>query len=225
MLNKITRVTQVSFGVVNAFLIREQGMIWVDTGVMEPGRSYRDVFDKLAVNPESIGLIVITHGHSDHFIHVRELKELTGAPVACHRNAAHSLRTGENAPVVPRNELGRNVWSHIRGNIPLVSQTVEPDMIIDSSLNLNAYGISGQVIYTPGHTNCSLSVVLDSGEAVVGDMLVASPLDCTACMAYFAEDEAALFTSLHSLLDATHIFYSGHGGPFDKEMVAPLLQK
>ena len=120
--NAIKRVTQVSFGVVNAFLISDRGKIWVDTGVMEPGRSYREVFDKLAVKPESIDLILITHGHTDHFVHVQELKKLTGAPVACHRSAAHALRTGENAVVVPYNALGRNVWKHIQGNVPLVSQ-------------------------------------------------------------------------------------------------------
>lgn len=216
-------VTQVSFGMVNAFLIRGQGAVWVDTGVLPAGECYRDVFARLSVSPDIVDLIILTHAHTDHFAHINELKALTGAPVACQRSALPWLRSGTNAPVVPCNALGRNVWSHIQGNVPAVDGVVEPDVLVDQAMNLNPYGISGQVVSTPGHTACSLSVLLEDGAAIIGDMLVASPLNGKACMAYFAVDETALFSSVRSLLPGSRLFYSGHGGPFTRAEIEILL--
>jgi glyoxylase-like metal-dependent hydrolase (beta-lactamase superfamily II) len=194
------------FGMVNAFLVREQGMIWVDSGLVKGKDQYLEIFKKLQIRPKAISLILITHGHLDHFANVHELQELTGAPVACHRNAVNFLQTGKNAAVVPCNELGRNVANMIKGNSPVMSKTIEPDIVIDSQLDLSDYGISGKVIHTPGHSSCCVSVVLESGEAIVGDMVVASPITGKACVAYFADDEAALFANLRKLLAVAHIF-------------------
>jgi hydroxyacylglutathione hydrolase len=37
-------------------------------------------------------------------------------------------------------------------------------------LSLNEYGIPGKVVYTPGHSLGHCSILLDSGDAIVGDM-------------------------------------------------------
>lgn len=216
-------VTQISFGMVNAFLVAEQGLIWVDTGVLNEGKTYNDVFSQLRINPQSIALILITHGHVDHFAHIQELKELTGAPVACHRNALNAVKAGISTDIAPCNELGRKVWEHIKASGALPSQSIEPDILLDAEFDLRPFGISGQVIATPGHTNCSVSVLLDSGEAIVGDMLVASPINGKVCTAYFAVNEVELFVSLRTIIPKAEIFYGGHGGPFTRSEVEPLI--
>jgi glyoxylase-like metal-dependent hydrolase (beta-lactamase superfamily II) len=61
--------------------------------------------------------------------------------------------------------------------------------IRDSGLPLNDYGISGRIVYTPGHTKGSISVVLDSGEAFVGDLAMNKiPLRLNAGLPTLAED-------------------------------------
>jgi len=50
-----------------------------------------------------------------------------------------------------------------------------PDILVDGEYDLQEHGIEGRVVPTPGHTPDSLSVVLNSGDAFVGDMLHGKP--------------------------------------------------
>lgn len=85
--------------IAKAFLIpTREGAILIDSGT--PGQSER-ILQAMAAHgaaPESLRLILITHGHFDHFGSARELRERTGAPVAVHADDAIALRRGENPP-------------------------------------------------------------------------------------------------------------------------------
>lgn len=217
------KVTTITLGISNLFLIRDKGTILVDTGADASKEKYLKLFADLELNPKEIELIIISHGHYDHFAHLSELKELTGAPVLCHKHAAHALQTGKNSEVIPRNQLGKEILEMLKENKPIVVKPVQPDLIMDSTFDLNQYGVSGKVIHTPGHSHCSISVILDSGEAIVGDMLVSSPFTGELCAAYFASDEDMLFSNIRNLLNSAHIFYGGHGGPFTREEVLKII--
>jgi glyoxylase-like metal-dependent hydrolase (beta-lactamase superfamily II) len=219
-MSKVTGITQ---GISNLFLVEDKGLILVDTGNDASTERYQELFLNLGINPKDIHLIIITHGHSDHFAHVRDLKELTGASVLCHKNAETVLKTGKNPTVIPRNELGQKILEMISGKEPVMRQVVDPDVIVEDMFDLHPYGVAGRVIYTPGHSNCSVTVLLDSGEAIVGDMLVAD-LTGKPCAAYFATDEKALFANIKMLLGKAHTFYSGHGGPFSKAEVIKIVE-
>jgi glyoxylase-like metal-dependent hydrolase (beta-lactamase superfamily II) len=39
-------------------------------------------------------------------------------------------------------------------------------------MDMKAFGVDGKVVCTPGHTAGSISVVLSTGEAIVGDLLM-----------------------------------------------------
>jgi len=218
-------ITTLPLGFSNAILIQETGTILVDTGAPATQEKYRALFASLQVDPLDIRLIVITHGHSDHFAHAIELRELTDAPVLCHIEALPALRTGKNPPVHPRNELGESVLKMIAGKEPAASGPFEPDIVIESAYDLSFFGVSGKIIPTPGHSKCSLSVLLDSGNAIVGDMIVSSPFTGLASAAYFADDPDSLFTNIRKLLPQAHTFYSGHGGPFTREQVEIALHE
>jgi len=220
----MNRITTIPLGFSNAILVQESGMILVDTGAPATQQKYQEVFAALQVDPQDIRLIVITHGHSDHFAHARELRELTGAPILCHSKSLPALRTGKNPPVHPRNELGESVLKMIAGKEPS-AMPVEPDIVIDADYDLGFFGVAGKIISTPGHSDCSLSVILDSGDAIVGDLVVSSPFTGNASVAYFADNPDALFASVRKLLPFTHTFYSGHGGPFTHEQVETALQE
>lgn len=220
----MSKITSFTLGISNLFLVEDQGMLLVDTGTNASKESYEDLFSAAGINPKDINLIVISHGHSDHFAHVHELKELTDAPVLCHKKAVNALKTGKNQKVIPRNELGKKILEMISGNKPIKYQAVEPDVIVESIFDLNPYGVAGKIIHTPGHSECSITVLLDSGEAIVGDMLVTSPFTEETCVAYFADDEKALFDNIRMLLEQAHTFYSGHGGPFSRTEILKLVE-
>jgi glyoxylase-like metal-dependent hydrolase (beta-lactamase superfamily II) len=43
-------------------------------------------------------------------------------------------------------------------------------VIDDNGISLTEYGIPGKAVYTPGHSMGHISILLDSGDAIVGDM-------------------------------------------------------
>ena len=221
----MSEVFTLKLGFANAFLIRDRGNILVDTGINVTQERYIKLFAELRMSMQDIDLIIISHGHGDHFAHAFELKEMTGAPILCHKNANYPLQTAQNAAVIPRNDLGMRVLKMIGRNLPIATKAVQPDIVMDSTFDLSPYGVAGKVIYTPGHTDCSISVVLDSGQAIVGDIFVPSPYTREICLAYFAYSESALFDSVYKLLDLAHTFYGSHGGPFTKEEILKLIQK
>ncbi len=46
---------------------------------------------------------------------------------------------------------------------------VKADLVLgDNDQALEEFGIRGKIVYTPGHTYGSVSVLLDSGEAFIG---------------------------------------------------------
>ena len=92
-------VVQISAGQANVFLIQgDGGNILVDTAT--PGKADHILASLAAhgVLPEDIRLILITHGHIDHFGSAAALRERTGAPVAVHAGDAEALRQGVHQP-------------------------------------------------------------------------------------------------------------------------------
>lgn len=213
----MSKITTLRLGFSDAFLIQDKATIIVDTGINVYLEKYLEIFAKLDINPKEIGLIIISHGHADHYGNAHMLKELTGAPILCHKNAVKALQTGYDEKIIPRNELGESVFNLIKNKLPKADKTVEPDIVIDEEADLVPYGIRGKIIHTPGHSDCSISVILESGQAIVGDIMVRSPFTAKPCLAYFATDEKALHLSVSKLVKEAHIFFGGHGGPFTKD--------
>ncbi|MBP2650477.1 MAG: Metallo-beta-lactamase superfamily protein [Firmicutes bacterium] len=212
------------FGISRLYVVRGcEGTIVIDTGSDTELPVYREAFENFSIKPEEIKLIVITHGHSDHFAGIAAVKDFAGAPVLCHKNAAKALATGINPEFVPRNEQGEAMLKLIAGTVPVVSKPVTADIFIDDEYDLTKFGIAGKIVPTPGHSECSLSVVLESGAAIVGDILIPSPFSGELCLALLATNEVELYMSLVKLLDCADVFYGGHGGPYSKEEVKRLL--
>jgi hydroxyacylglutathione hydrolase len=218
----------------NAFLVQgHAGCMLVDTG--NPGKADR-ILERLAghgVAPDDIRLILLTHGHTDHYGSAAELRKRTGAPVAIHALDADAVRQGVHqpdslqptwrliAPLVRISAL-RNLV------VPERAPAFEPDIVFEEEWRLDEYDIAGRVIHTPGHTPGSVSVLLDSGQAIVGDMVISGFLQLLRWprLPIIAWDLERNWESLRQLLDLSpHIVYTGHGGPFETEDLAGLIKK
>jgi ribonuclease/clavin/mitogillin len=132
-----------------------------------------------------------THYHMDHAGLAQELK-LAGVPLL--------------------------VISGQEPAIPLLKQWMKPvDRFVDISLNDNVIitvdesrktladiGIGGEVVLTPGHSDDSVSLLLDDGSAFTGDL---PPLGMTT-----DENRAAVLQSWQDLrLRGARTIYPGHG--------------
>jgi len=213
----MAHVQTIKLGGVKCFLVQEEGLILIDTGTPEQHDRILKQVKKLGLNPHNIELIVITHGHGDHFGSAQKIKELTGAKLAVHKEDADIVKEGKK--IFPP---GLNAWGSFlafiwRPIFSLINYTgVEPDIWLEEEFPLAEFGIKGKTIHTPGHTAGSVSVILDGGEAIVGDLTMNGfPMRRGAGMPIFGNSEREIRHSWKKLLDAgASVIYPGHGDPF-----------
>lgn len=174
----IPEVTAVKMGFVDSYIIRgyadlsgENCWIMVDCGVAGSERKILKAMDNLGIKPDKISLIILTHAHMDHTGDVKELQEITGAKVAIQKEDAEFLGKGINAKVTPVTKFAGFMLKFMKYVPQKDKNGVMPDVIIENELDLNLFGVKGRVISTPGHTKGSVSVLLDSGNCIVGDLI------------------------------------------------------
>jgi hydroxyacylglutathione hydrolase len=207
----------IKLGFVKAFLLKgENKLILVDTGI--PGSENKIIkkIKNLGFNPSQISLIILTHVHVDHAGSIKELKKVTGAKVAVHKDEAKCLTAGESAEVIPNSTMGNFMFS-IMKNRKRIFEGVKPDILIENELSLNSFGIKGKVISTPGHTPGSVSILLDSGKCIIGDILAAfGKLNYSP----FSTDILKLKESLLKIMNSTaKEIHISHGGVYSIEKI------
>jgi glyoxylase-like metal-dependent hydrolase (beta-lactamase superfamily II) len=206
----------IPLGITRVFAIKGERTVLVDAGNAGDGPRILAALDKLGVAPGDVSLIVLTHSHFDHFGGLRFLKGATGAPVAVGRADAPHLARGANPPAKVETAWGQVVMRLIPWRGPNPDLAVDAGVPVDAELDLADYGVEARVVATPGHTAGSLSVLLPSGEALVGDLVMRSLMVLgTPAIAFFAQDKPESRRSLRTVLDCgARVVVSTHGGAF-----------
>lgn len=219
MVERKQSVIEIPTRLAKVYLVKgEKASILVDTGFPGNGKRITQFLAKKGIDPQKIALILITHGHIDHYGSARELRGLTGAPVAIQELEAEGPRKGIPAHLYPRGLFGRmlNLFSSRQR-----AEAFEPDIILQGDEDLGKYGIEGRVVSTPGHTPGSISVLLPEA-AIVGDLIVGKFFFSKApAYSSFIWDPEQLRQSVKRLLEfSPKVFLSSHGGPFEPQTVA-----
>ncbi len=168
----LVKIKRLRSGIVSFFLVyNNDAAILVDTGHAGAMQVFIDAIGEIQKHPGDVNLIVLTHTHFDHSGGAKKIKELTKAPIAVHRSEATFLHNGRTPVPDGTRWKGRVLAALGRtfGRRLTRYPAVDPDLLVDEELSLADYGIPGRVVHTPGHTSGSLSVLLESGEAIVGD--------------------------------------------------------
>ncbi len=221
------KIHPVTLGVDHCYIIQGEGIIMIDGGVPKKVKSFMKAIERLTIRPEDITLIVLTHGHWDHIGSVRDIKDLTGAKVALHREEKEILERSLK-PLPP----GVTCWGKIFVNImaifmPLIHiPAAEVDIVLgDEEFSLAEYGIPGKIVYTPGHSMGSVSVLLETGDAFVGDLAMSEfPLRLRPGLPILAEDMKKVGESWKMLVDlGAETIYPAHGKPFSVGLIRRAL--
>ncbi|MFD4658268.1 MBL fold metallo-hydrolase [Kitasatospora sp. NPDC058444] len=207
---------------INAYLLLGRRPVIVDAGTPGSGRRILDQVTAHGVDPADVSLIVITHGHIDHFGSAAELHRLTGAPVAGHVADLGPYRSGRvREPYLPTGPMGRamarNRKLHAR------AEPFEPAVLLRGETNLEDFGLAARVMPTPGHTAGSVSVLTDDGDLVAGDLIAGSFMGLVPgkpANPPFHDDPRQNLASLREMLalDPTTL-HVGHGTPLDPDRV------
>lgn len=151
----------------NCYLLLGERPVLVDTGAPGDLKRILAALKSVSLEPKDLALILLTHGHSNHAGCAAELRRRSGAHVALHIGDAELVRHGRNGVLAPQDMIGRV----LRPFVDETFEAFEPDMIFRDGFSLEPHGVKGNVLATPGHTPGSASVILASGEAIIGDVL------------------------------------------------------
>jgi glyoxylase-like metal-dependent hydrolase (beta-lactamase superfamily II) len=217
----------IPLGIDHCYIIKDKGAIMIDGGTPKKAKEFTKAIKKVSIKPEEIQLIILTHGHWDHIASAKEIREITGAKIALHHREKDWLENSLK-PMPP----GVTTWGHILGTIigmfmPFIHiPGAHVDMVLeDEELSLEEYGIPGKVIYTPGHSYGSVSVLLETGDAFVGDLAMNKfPLCLSPGLPIFAEDWQKVEESWKFLLEqGAKTIYPAHGEPFSANIIRDAL--
>ena len=171
-----------------------------ETIVFDPADYGKEIYDELTRQGLEIKAIFLTHGHFDHIMGVKALKEACGAPVyasALEKDLLTDPYLNTSA------QYGR-------------SCVVEPDHWLIDGETVTAAGITLRMISTPGHTegSCCYYIEETGGDPILlsGDTLFENSVGRTDLPTGDMHDIVeSIRTKLYMLPDNTQV-YTGHGG-------------
>lgn len=219
--NNHPTVVPMKLGIVNSFIVKGKKTVIVDTGYSGNANKIISHLQEKSIKPEDVSLIVLTHGHIDHYGSAAELRKITGAPIAAHKADAEFLKRGINYIGTPARLSGRVLKFFYAGTDNVQTKPLEVDIIFDNDRDLQEFGIAGRVIHTPGHTAGSLSLILSTGEAIVGDLVMGGILfKGVPGYPLFVSDMSRLRESIQRVVQLSPtIICPSHGRPFSPGML------
>ncbi|PKL38282.1 MAG: hypothetical protein CVV44_10350 [Spirochaetae bacterium HGW-Spirochaetae-1] len=204
------------------------GYILIDTYYPHSYDKFLSGLKGLGIDVHDISYILLTHHHDDHCGFAARLRRESGARLILHRNAVDNLKIGK--PDMNMHPLNACTYYSFRvfslfkdssdHSYPPVEITMK-DHIVPGNDNdvLRSLGVEGRIVYTPGHTDDSISVVMDDGRAFVGDaaMNLLNYCFCRRRPIWLA-DMGEVYTGWERLADSgARVIYPAHGEPFGME--------
>jgi hydroxyacylglutathione hydrolase len=223
-----TEIFSVKIGINRCYFIKERGCIMIDSGPPKSLKTIKNFLDKIQISPEEIKLVILTHSDFDHAGSANEVRKLTGAKICIHKNDRIKL---EHA--LFGFPSGTTRWGRISHILlaPVLKRIihltpVKADLILDDNdFSLKEFGINGKIIFTPGHTSGSVSVLLETGDAFVGCLAHNNlPFRLNPGLPIYAEDIEKIKESWKRILEqGVKTIYPGHGNPFPSDIIKRII--
>ena len=152
------QIVNVGYRATNYYLLNSgKATLLVDAGWPGTLPEFEHVLRRKGIAVNGINYVLATHYHPDHAGVVQALKGI----------GAKLIVLQEQLPYI--NQLKEYIKPGTRYS------EITPDnniivSIVDSRSFLMRLGFKGQIIHTPGHSDDSVTLLLDTGEAFIGDL-------------------------------------------------------
>ena len=178
----------------NCYIIRDEAS--PTCVLVDPGWDAQRLLDKIRELGLTVEAILLTHGHFDHVLAVKEISEATSCPVWMHKGDHHPAS-----------------GAMIDFFYPLSKEDLPNVQYCDDGDTLFLAGLSIQVLATPGHTQGSVCYQFED-ILITGDTLFAGSIGRTDLPGGSYQTILTTLKRLTALQENYHIL-PGHGEESD----------
>jgi glyoxylase-like metal-dependent hydrolase (beta-lactamase superfamily II) len=219
------KIIQILSGRSNVFLFTNgKKNILIDTS---PKNKWNKLEKQLIdLNINHVDYLFLTHTHFDHAANAHKIKEKYNSLVFVHKTEASYLTSGDNIIPDGTNIITRSIINLFAYRVfrRLSYEPCQPDILVNSSLDLKEFGFNAYIIHTPGHTVGSMSIVVDNEVAIVGDAMFG--ISKWSVFPPYANDIKQMIKSWGRLLETDcSVFVPAHGSANSRVLVQKDFNK
>lgn len=160
LVQDMMKIHELHYAKTNTYLIEgDLGKLLFDTGWSGTFSAFCKEMKAIRIPVQDIDYLLISHFHPDHMGIAQEIAE-EGAVILIpevQKNAIHS------ADSIFAKEAGSTF-------VPIIDEETRVFPVAQGRDILKEIGIDGQILSTPGHSDDSISLLLDDGSLFVGDL-------------------------------------------------------
>lgn len=170
---------RLNLGITKVYLLPcKGGYLLIDTGYKDDYKKFRKKLVKNGIQINQIKYLLLTHYHDDHSGFAAKLKSEYGIPLIVQKSSIRLLAKGDSGTedegyyITKRLRLLFYIFELFHKNFHYPPVIVDSnDIIVNGSDNqtLRTIGINAGILFTPGHSVDSMSVLCDDGTAFAGD--------------------------------------------------------
>jgi len=227
MSNLTSHFQRFKLGFTHCYLLTcPEGYLLIDTSYSHYYNLFKQKLARSGIPLSRIKYLLLTHHHDDHAGFAAPLAQECGCRIIAHRNALIPLKQGKSEsdifPVNRRIKVIFGLFSLFHKEFKFPPLTISDNDILieqDNTGVLKAIGLEGQILSTPGHTSDSISVILSTGQAFIGDAAMNFlPGSGIHYRPIYIKDIQEVYESWKKLKRCgVKILYPAHGAPFPIE--------
>ena len=220
---KNSKIFRVLSGRSNAYMILNgNSIILVDTGKKSAFGRLKRKLDTLNVPVEKISTLILTHTHFDHCQSAKKIQDKSACRIIVSGAAADYIQKGYTRlpnGTFPITKL-ISKFGNLVGEYRFGYKPFRPDILINGDFDLNDGKDGIKIIESAGHSDDSVSIIVENEIAIVGDLMFGIFRNST--FPPYADNISEMIESWGKLLNTDcNIFLPGHG----REIKRNLLEK